>query len=241
MATLNGLDRGLHALQYVSTQPQGVSVADLAAHLGVDRAIAYRVVATLEEHALVARIDKRVHLGAGIVPLAGRFQPHLIHAAEPVLRALAESTDAPAFLTVQQGPDECVAVLGVEPRVHQSPVQVGYRIGMHHHLTRGANGIAILALHPRADDDSPGVVSAREQGYSVTSGHLQQGATGIAAGFMAPGSLGASVGVVAMGELDVQRVADRVRTAANELIALLGAWSSEVDSMVGMRGSPPPE
>ena len=64
------------------------------------------------------------------------------------------------------------------------------------------------------------VARARERGYASTSGHLQPGASGIAAGFVAPGPLAASVGVVAMGELDEERVAGLVRAAARRLAEL---------------------
>ncbi|WPB96106.1 helix-turn-helix domain-containing protein [Streptomyces malaysiensis] len=221
MAKLQGLDRGLRALNLISLAPEGISVAELATQLEIDRAIAYRIVETLEAHDLITRGQgKRVRLGAGTVTLAGRFQPQLLRVAEPVLQQLADETGTAAFLTVAQGADECVPVLGAEPMVHHGPVQVGYRIGMRHPLSKGANGIAILALLPARPDEPEEVARARDIGYSVTSGQLQQGATGLAAGFEVPGSLGASVGVVAMDELDSARIAVVVVGAAARLASL---------------------
>jgi len=221
MATLQGLDRGLRALHLISLEPDGLSVAELATRLEIDRAIAYRIVETLEAHALVARgHGRRVRLGAGAVTLAGRFHPQLVRAAEPVLQRLADDTGASAFLTVAQSAQECVPVLGAEPSVHHGPVRVGYRIGMRHPLDRGANGIAILALRPAWAGESAEVTHARRLGYSMTSGQLQQGATGVAAGFEAPGVLGASVGVVAMDGLDGARIAGLVMAAAAGLASL---------------------
>ncbi|MDX3642140.1 IclR family transcriptional regulator [Streptomyces sp. MB09-02B] len=223
MATLQGLDRGLRALDLISLASEGLTVADLAARLEIDRAIAYRIVRTLEEHGLVSRQGKRVRLGAGAATLAGRFQQQLVLAAQPVLQRLADGTGASAFLTVAHGAGECVPVAGAQPAVQQGPVQVGYRIGVRHPLERGANGIAILALQPPRPDEPEEVVHAREVGYSVTSGQLQQGATGVAVGFEVPGAVGASVGVVAMHEFDVESVAARVKEAASRLAPPGGA------------------
>ncbi|MEE1758755.1 MULTISPECIES: IclR family transcriptional regulator [unclassified Streptomyces] len=217
MATLQGLDRGLRALDLISLTADGLTVADLAARLGIDRAIAYRIVRTLEEHALVSRQGKRVRLGAGAATLAGRFQQQLVLAAQPVLQELADGTGTSAFLTVAHGAGECVPVAGAQPAVQHGPVQVGYRIGVRHPLERGANGIAILALQPPRPDEPEEVARARESGYSVTSGQLQQGATGIAVGFEVPGAVGASVGVVAMHTFDIGSVAAQVKEAATRL------------------------
>jgi DNA-binding IclR family transcriptional regulator len=220
MATLQGLDRGLRALDLISLTPDGLTVADLAAQLEIDRAIAYRIVQTLEEHALVFRQGKRVQLGAGAAILAGRFQHQLVLAAQPVLQEIADVTGASAFLTLAHGARECVPVAGAQPTVQHGPVQVGYRIGVRHPLERGANGIAILALQPPLPDEPERIVRARELGYSVTSGQLQQGATGVAAGFEVPGAVGASVGVVAMHDFDIESVAAQVMKGASRLASL---------------------
>lgn len=223
MATLQGLDRGLRALDLISLTAHGLTVADLAAQLEIDRAIAYRIVQTLEEHALVSRQGKRVRLGAGAATLAGRFQHQLVQAAQPVLQELADATGASAFLTVAHGARECVPVAGAQPTVQHGPVQVGYRIGVRHPLERGANGVAILALQPPVPDEAEEVVRARELGYSITSGQLQQGATGVAVGFEVPGAVGASVGVVAMHDFDIEPVAAQVQEAASRLASLTGS------------------
>ncbi|AEN14020.1 MULTISPECIES: helix-turn-helix domain-containing protein [unclassified Streptomyces] len=220
MATLQSLDRGLRALSLVSLAPEGLTVAEIATRLGTDRATAYRVVDTLEQHALVTRgPGKRIRLGAGAVVFASRFQPQLIRAAGPVLQELADAAGVAAFLSLAQGGDACVPVLSAEP-ARQTIFQVSYRIGAGHPLDRGANGIAILALQPPAENDSEAVEQARDVGYSVTAGELQHGAVGVAAGFEVPHLLGASVGTVAMGEVDVDRLGELVREAAARLARL---------------------
>ncbi|MFE5077115.1 IclR family transcriptional regulator [Streptomyces halstedii] len=220
MATLQSLDRGLRALDLVSLAPEGLTVAEIATRLGTDRATAYRIVDTLEQHALVTRgVGKRIRLGAGAVVFASRFQPQLVRAAGPVLQELADAAGVAAFLSLAQGDDACVPVLSAEP-ARQTIFQVSYRIGAGHPLDKGANGIAILALQPAAENDSEAVGQAREAGYSVTAGELQHGAVGVAAGFAVPHLLGASVGTVAMGEVDVERLGELVKGAATRLARL---------------------
>lgn len=127
MATLQSLDRGLRALSLVSLAPEGLTVAEIATRLGTDRATAYRIVDTLEQHALVTRgVGKRIRLGAGAVVFAGRFEPQLVRAAGPVLQELADAAGVAAFLSLAQGDDACVPVLSAEP-ARQTIFQVSYR------------------------------------------------------------------------------------------------------------------
>jgi DNA-binding IclR family transcriptional regulator len=219
MATLQTLDRGLAALSVISQRAAGMTVAELADELEVHRAICYRIVNTLEAHGLVTRTeDGRIRLGAGAAVLAARFEPQLLRSTGPVLRRLAEQTEATAHLSMAQGAD-CVVVRVVEP--DDSAIRVSYRVGSRHPLTRGAAGIAILAAGPERAGDDVRVTTARRLGYAVTQGELERGAIGIAASVVRAGdpvaTPGVSVGVVAIDGLDVERVAAAVVSAAAEL------------------------
>ncbi len=220
--TLQTLARGIAALEAVAERDDGMTVAEIAGRLGVDRAIAYRIVATLEAAALVARgADGRVYLGGGVLVLAMRLEPQLRSQAEPLLRALAAETRATAFLSVARG-DEAVAVMVAEAEA--GLIRVGYRPGSRHPLERGAAGIAILSARPERDGDAAEVREARAAGYSITRGQLQKGAVGIAAP-LARGWGGAGiegcVGVVALDDLDQAAVAPRVVRCAGAVSALL--------------------
>lgn len=221
--TLQTLDRGLRTLTLVAERPAGVSIAELAEQFGVHRAIVYRLVTTLEAHGLIARSAKgTVHLGAGLVALASRFEPQFRAVAQPVLRTLANETRAAAFISVPQG-YECVAIMVAEPE--GSVLRVTYRLGSRHPLTLGAAGIAILAGRTARSDDLDPVRQARTDGFSVTHGQLQRGAVGVASPLHDPtrSPLGfeASVGVVTIGEADIPRLAVAVMTHAQRLRALL--------------------
>lgn len=227
VTTLQTLDRGLRALDFIARSPGGVSVSAVAEHLEVHRAIAYRIVATLEAHHLVKRTaDAKVRLGAGVAALSRRFAPQLLAAARPVLRELVDATHATAFLSVAEG-EECVVVAVEEERGRRHGLRVSYQEGTRHPLHRGAPGIAILATRPEAPDDPPDVKDARAQGYSLTRGQLQAGAVGVSVGLTVPASLAdiapeASVGVVALGDLDAPTAGRASQEAARQLLEVLG-------------------
>ncbi len=187
--------------------PGGLTVAELAVGLDVGRTVAYRLVATLEQHGLVRRdAEGRVRIGPGVLALAAGVQPLLRAAAAPVLRRLAEDVGATAHLTVADG-GEALAVAVVEPS--WTAFHVAYRVGSRHPLGRGAAGRAVV----RAGSATPGWV--------VSTGELQEGASGIAAPVLGVAGLQAGVGVVALGALDADQVGPRVELAAAELAAAL--------------------
>lgn len=223
MAKLQTLDRGIAALDIISEHADGVAIPELAAALGVHKAIAYRIVATLEARGMVARgSEGRVRLGGGLMALAGRFEPQFRAAAEPELRRLAACTRAAAFVSIAQG-DECVPIM-VE-QADRGVLQVSYRLGSRHLLSRGASGLAILAGRAPQPDEPETVTRVRAQGYSVTRGELQRGAVGVAAPVLKPetprAALEPCVGVVAMEDLDVPHAAEAVCAVAVRLRALL--------------------
>lgn len=223
MSLLQTLDRGIQALNVIAQRPDGISIAALAERLGVHRAIAYRIVATLEANALVSRRGEgQVYLGSGILVLASRFEPQLRSAAQPLLRDLASETGATAFISVAQG-DECVALMVAEPE--GGVLRVGYRVGSRHPLTQGAAGIAILSGRPERSDDPAEVKQARRDGYSITRGQLQRGAVGVASPMrmaaQPQSGFEGCVGVVALDDLDAPRVASAVRDCAQRLSDLV--------------------
>jgi DNA-binding IclR family transcriptional regulator len=221
--TLQTLDRGLCALEIVAEHAEGISVAELAERLDVHRAIAYRIVTTLEQHGLVARsAEGALRLGAGISLMASRFEPQLRAVAQPLLQALAKATRATAFVSVAQG-EQCVVLLVAEP--DEGLLRVGYRVGSRHPLTQGAAGIAILAGRAPSRDDSDAVRQARADGYSLTRGQLQRGAVGVASPVATPQfrpGIEACLGVVAMDDLDTQRAIHEVKAYAQRLAELIG-------------------
>jgi DNA-binding IclR family transcriptional regulator len=206
--TSQTLDRGLRALEELADAPTGLTVTELADHLGVNRTIVYRLLATLELHGLARRdAAGRARLGIGVLALARRVQPLLRDAAAIPLRRLAEEVGATAHLTVVDG-TEALAVAVVEPT--WTDYHVAYRVGSRHALDRGAAGRAIVAYRDNGTKT-----------YIVTQGELQSGAFGIAAPLVDVPGIEASVGVISFGELDPARTGPRIVRAAAEVAKAL--------------------
>jgi DNA-binding IclR family transcriptional regulator len=206
--TSQTLDRGLRVLDALASAPGGLTVTELAGQLGVNRTVVYRLVSTLELHALVRRDGRgRLHVGLRVLHLASAVQPVLRDLAVPVLRALAERVGCTAHLTVADG-EEALALAVVEPS--WTDFHVAYRVGARHPLSKGAAGKAILAGR------QPGGES-----FVTTVGELQAGATGLAAPVRGVDGLEASVGIVTLDDIDVQAIGPQVAEAAEEVAARL--------------------
>ncbi len=206
--TSQTLDRGLHVLEVLAASPNGLTITALAAQVGVNRTVVYRLVATLELHGLARRDSAGlVHCGLGVLALARGLQPVLRELAAPILRRLSEELGMTAHLTIADG-GEALAIAVVEPT--WTDFHVGYRIGARHPLGLGAAGRAILLGR-----------SADPSGYVATAGELQAGAQGVAAPVLGVEGLAASVGIVTLGELDPAAVGPLVEAAAAEVAARL--------------------
>ena len=207
--TSQTLDRGLRVLTVLAGSPGGLTVTELAGRLEVNRTVVYRLVSTLEQHALVRKDTRgRLHVGLGVLHLASAVQPALRDVAVPVLRRLAEEVGCTAHLTVADG-EEGLALAVVEPS--WTDFHVSYRVGARHPLGQGAAGKAILAGRGGAAE------GFSDAGYVVTTGELQPGARGIAAPVRGMDGFEASVGVVTLGDLDPETVGARVLAAADDL------------------------
>jgi DNA-binding IclR family transcriptional regulator len=207
--TSQTLDRGIRVLMTLAGAPQGLTVTALSEALAINRTVVYRLVSTLEQHALVRRDGQgRLHVGLGVLHVAGAVQPVLRDVAIPVLRRLAERVGCTAHMSVAEG-DEALALAVVEPS--WTDFHVSYRVGARHPLTRGAAGKAILTLD-QADPPA----------YVVTAGELEPGARGLAAPIRGVSGLAASIGVVTLVDMDVDTIGPLVSAAADELATLLG-------------------
>lgn len=206
--TSQTLDRGLRVLDALAVSPGGLTVTELSARLEVNRTVVYRLVSTLEQHALIRRDTRgRLHLGLGVLHLAAAVQPVLRDLAVPILRELAEAVGCTAHLTVSDG-DEALALAVVEPS--WTDFHVSYRVGSRHPLGIGAAGRAILLGRDPAS-----------AAWVVTVGELQPGARGLAVPVRGVEGLEASVGVVTMSEFDEQELGARVAAAADRVARAL--------------------
>lgn len=220
------LDRGLTVLTLLATHGDGLTAAELAEKLSTARAVVYRLLRTLEAHRLIGRIDTRYVLGIGIAELASKLHPRLQTTVLPILRRLSEETNSTSLLSVADG-DQALIRLTEEPT--RSLFHLALRQGARHPLDVGADGIAILAGRPPAQDDSKDVKLARRRGYALSVGALQSGAIGVAAPIKTSDWATASIGVVQLGvEVSDPRIPELVIAAAADAARRLsGDYSSE--------------
>jgi DNA-binding IclR family transcriptional regulator len=207
--TSQTLDRGLRVLKLLADTDHGLTVTELSHKLGVNRTVVYRLLATLEQHALVRRdLGGRARVGLGVLRLGRQVHPLVREAALPALRSLAEDIGATAHLTLVDG-TEALAVAVVEPT--WTDYHVAYRAGFRHPLDRGAAGRAILAARQHLS----------EPGYTLTHGELEAGACGAAAPLIGVTGVEGSVGVVMLSDAVPERVGQRVMDAAREVAEAL--------------------
>ncbi|MET9778441.1 helix-turn-helix domain-containing protein [Streptomyces sp. NPDC006367] len=211
--TSQTLDRGLRVLKLLAETDHGLTVTELSHRLGVNRTVVYRLLATLEQHALVRRdLGGRARVGLGVLGLGRQVHPLVREAAMPALRSLAEDIGATAHLTLVDG-GEALAVAVVEPT--WTDYHVAYRAGFRHPLERGAAGKAILSARQHAVAAEPG------PGYTLTHGELEAGACGAAAPLLGVTGIEGSVGVVMLADVVPERVGTRVMEAAREVAEAL--------------------
>ncbi len=206
--TSQTLDRGLRVLRLLGESPEGLTVTEIATALGISRTVVYRLVVTLEAHGLVRRsADGRCRLGLGLLGLARQAQPLLRDIAAPILRSLAESTAATAYLGVVDGA-ELLTLAGAEPA--HAEVHVAYRVGARSPLERGAAGRAVLAARTTGGRplDPPWVLS---------TGDPSTGGYGVAAVVTGVPGMEAVVGVLLLAEPQEQVIGAHVATAAAEI------------------------
>jgi DNA-binding IclR family transcriptional regulator len=208
--TSQTLDRGLKVLKLLADTDHGLTVTELSQRLGVNRTVVYRLLATLEQHALVRRdLGGRARVGLGVLRLGRQMHPLVREAALPALRSLAEDVGATAHLTLVDGA-ETLAVAVAEPT--WTDFHVAYRPGFRQPLDRGAAGQAILAARRHATGDP---------GYTVTDGEPDTGACGAAAPLLGVTGIEGSVGVVMLADRVPERVGPRVVEAAREVAEAL--------------------
>lgn len=201
-------------LELLAAHPRGMSVTELAGALEVNRTVVYRLVTTLEQHALARRDGSgRVELGLAVLNLSRSVQPMLRDLATGILRRLAEELGATAHLTVADG-GEALAIAVVEPS--WTDYHVGYRVGARHPLDVGAAGKAILLGRAIAAGAAEGAELV------ATEGELQAGAFGLAAPVLDLPGVEASVGVVALGNLDAESAGPHLVAAARNIAGRLG-------------------
>lgn len=145
----SAVDRALSVIEILGDLPEGLTLSDLAKRLDVNKAIAHRLVATLEVRNYVFRheLSGRLHLTYKVSNLGLRrlAQNCLLDQSSVILRGLADATGELARLAVVEGNRiTWVAAATGMARALQVDASYSLRIALHAH----AAGKAWLATLP---------------------------------------------------------------------------------------------
>jgi DNA-binding IclR family transcriptional regulator len=214
------LARGLAALQLVATSRTGLTVQEVADHIGVHRTIAYRLLTTLAQFRLLAKGDDgRYRSASGLAVLGAAFDNNVRQLTMPTLRALADDLGTTASLLVAEG-DQQVAIAVVVPS--RVSYQLSFHEGSRYPLDRGAAGIALLASMPARPGERDLVPQTRQQGWVITYGEVEPNTYGLAVPVLRhPPSPPTCINLISHREDVVMRGKDAVIKAANDLSAIL--------------------
>jgi DNA-binding IclR family transcriptional regulator len=191
------LDRFVDVLRTLVEAGRPVSAAELAEGADLPLSSTYRLVQALERHGFVERRPRgTITLGLRVLELAShvedRLQPALLEPAVPVMQELAHEHGETVLLTAPVGASSIGLASVDSPR----PIRLTYARWRLAPLTRGASGKVLLAY---LDDEwAEQVLGAtnhgfdvdalraelaqiRRRGYAVSTGELDDGASGVAA------------------------------------------------------------
>ncbi|MGY4711646.1 IclR family transcriptional regulator [Mycolicibacterium sp. CBM1] len=214
------LARGLRALQLVAATKGGLTIQQVAEHIGVHRTIAYRLLSTLASYRLVAKgNDGRYRPASGLAALGASFDNNIRELGLPTLRGLADELDTTVSLLIAEG-DQQVAIAVIVP-THVS-YQLSFHEGSRHPLERGAAGIALLASMTPRPGERPLVTKTREQGWVITHGEVEPNTYGLAVPVhRPPASPPTCINLISHREDVVLRGRETVIAAAERLSAIL--------------------
>src|SRR5260221_3906858 len=189
------VDRALTILGFFDEGQSELTVADVAARLGVHRSTASRLLAALERHGLLESTAAGYRLGLRVVSLAvlvlNRFPARAI--ARDVLGELRDTTEETAYLGLLDGDEVVYIDQASSPHVTVNVDWVGYRQS----LTAGATGFLLLAFQGQSVIDeqlrnsTPGdglpvpseleFAAIRRRGYLVRIGDGVEAGAGVTA------------------------------------------------------------
>jgi DNA-binding IclR family transcriptional regulator len=244
---LRSVNRALRALELIAEAGE-LGVTELGRRLGVHKATASRLAATLARRGLIERdpVSDRYRLGFGLIRLAGTAMAglDLVSSARPVLEELADKTHETVTLGVLSG-DEVVSIDQVTgTRSIVSVSWVGKRTSLHTTST----GKVLLAAMSEAELErrlarglersTPNTVTdpaelraqlveVRSRGWAQTLEELEEGLNAVAApvrqaGGEVVGALSVSGPAFRMRPVDLPRLGRLTAMSAEQVSRRLG-------------------
>lgn len=242
-AILQTADRALQVLQQFRTQPEGLTVSEIATRLGLHSSTASRLVSTMEARGFLERdpIGRRLRMGPevarlGRIALAGR---ELVTVARPVLDDLADETGENVTLAVAADHE----VMTVAQADGSYFVSSGNWVGVRTPLHCAADGKVLLAFDAVAANRAPlsrrtrrtivdpealarELKAVRRRGFALADGELEEGLVGVAVPVWEAGSCIAAL-CVSGPEYRLDR------RAAHDLAPRCLAGAAELERAVG--------
>jgi len=201
-APSTSLRRGIRVLEALGGDEalaEGLGVLRIAELVGEDKSQVSRTLQALAEHGIVDRDPetRAYRLGWAVFALAARAgDAHLVTAAEPVVRALAEELGERVHLSVLRGPDVLTVLSHATPRAIEAQGWAGrtvpaYCTSSGYALLLDADVRALLArvelvrLAPSTPrslaEVEARVAAARARGYALADEDFEPGLVAVAA------------------------------------------------------------
>lgn len=255
--TVPAIDRAVRLLEILSLAPQGRSLAQLADELGVPKSTLFRILHTLEEHAVVVEDPDRKLFTLGMKLLewgnAALSRIDLKTVAHPYLQKLAHETRESFYLAILDHGDVIIVDHVDTPEVWKMVTRLGHRSPLH----CTATGLVLIAELEHSEIDrlmgrkglkkftdstitamaalKRRLAAVRRDGYSVVDGEYKPDLCAIAVPIRDhSGSIVASL----MTAIPSERYR-KSRQRAKELIAILNRSASQISGRLGYNSSKP--
>jgi IclR family transcriptional regulator, acetate operon repressor len=250
--TVLAVERALQLIEYLSAAPDGLSLAEMARELTVNKAIALRLLETLDQAGYVWRDDaaQRYHLTYRVSNLGLRQlqQSGLLGQCTSLLEDLAERTGELVRLSVVEHGERITwvyAVVGTRRSLRIDP-NFNFEVSLHSHATGKAwlmtlpsdritelvqrDGMEVLTPHTNVDIEAlrKELEQSRRRGFASTYEENEIGVGAVAAPIVAPRLNG---GRECVGVVSVAAPTNRMKRAE---IEACGPSSAEVASRLAM-------
>ncbi|MBI3091516.1 MAG: IclR family transcriptional regulator [Candidatus Tectomicrobia bacterium] len=151
MRTLSTVEKAIDVLHLLAKHRSGLSVKEVAQHLGVQRSTAHQFLASLKKKELLEQhpVTRHYVVGARLLSLGMAYARNLNlqDRVQPILKKLRDQAGETVLLLMRSG-DKLVYVAQVESlHFHRSIVLIGDYIPLHF----GASGAVVLAHLPDAE------------------------------------------------------------------------------------------
>ena len=219
------LDKAVGILSFLA-EDGPASLAGVVKGTGLARPTAYRLLAALEAHGLVAREEGRYLLGLRLLSWGGgTVGSVLVGVATPVLEGLRDGTGESTQLYVREV-DRRVCVASVE---RATGLKTTVEVGAMMPLDRGSAGKVLLAWSEdrgRFGVEEWRLAEIRDRGWAGSVAEREEGVASVSAPVFREGRVVAAIGVsgpiARLGENPGGQLAGPVVAAAREIEELLG-------------------